>query len=44
MVRRVVDNVLQERFMGVERGKWDLQSEQGVILGRLVWALNSDRE
>ena len=44
MVRRVVDKVLQERFRGVERGKWDLQSDQGVILGRLVWALNSDRE
>eukprot|EP00092_Neocalanus_flemingeri_P037030 GFUD01040313.1.p1 GENE.GFUD01040313.1~~GFUD01040313.1.p1 ORF type:complete len:850 (-),score=282.83 GFUD01040313.1:55-2604(-) len=42
-VRRVVDKVLQERFRGVERGKWDIQSEHGLILGRLVWALNSDR-
>ena len=43
-VRRVVDKVLQERFRGVERGKWDLESDHGLILGRLVWALNSDRE
>ena len=43
-VRRVVDKVLQERFRGVERGKWDLESDHGLILGKLVWALNSDRE
>ena len=44
IVRRVVDKVLQERFRGVERGKWDLESEHGQVLGRLVWALNSDRQ
>ena len=43
-VRKVVDKVLQERFRGVEKGKWDLESDHGQVLGRLVWALNSDRE
>ena len=42
-VRRVVDKVLQERFRGVGKGKWDIESEHGQVLGRLVWALNSDR-
>ena len=40
-VRRVVDKVLQERFRGVERGRWDLESEHGLILGRLVWAITT---
>ena len=43
-VRRVVDKVLQERFRGVERGRWDLESEHGLILGRLVWAITTVRE
>ena len=41
MVRGVLDKVLQERSRGVEKGMWDLQSDHGVILGKLVWALNS---
>jgi len=43
-VRKIVNRVLQERFRGVERGIWDLDSEHGRVLGRLVWALKNDRD
>jgi len=43
LIRRVVDKVLQERFRGIGKGKWDMESAHGQVLGRLVWALNNDR-